>query len=139
MVCVSKSLDRLQIDTTRFEPRRDETRRRDVNRDETKREFRSADSLIRVCVSKSLTRLQIDANRSTRTETNRIETKLNETNYPNETYRRKQMFIKMAKVKIEGLTPYSPSKHYDVPFLDGELPEAYDIRNWREHMHVEEN
>ena len=49
------------------------------------------------------------------------------------------MFIKMAKVKIEGLTPYSPSKHYDVPFLDGELPEAYDIRNWREHMHVEEN
>jgi hypothetical protein len=42
----------------------------------------------------------------------------------------------MAKIKIEGLTPYSQSRHHDEPFLDGELPDAYDLRTWRSHMHV---
>lgn len=42
-----------------------------------------------------------------------------------------------ATVTIEGISPYHQSKKYEVPKLAGENHEDYDLRNWREHLHVE--
>jgi hypothetical protein len=42
-------------------------------------------------------------------------------------------------LKLTGVSPYSQSRHYDVnevPKLDKEGNEAYDMRTWRNRMHV---
>jgi hypothetical protein len=47
--------------------------------------------------------------------------------------------ISTAVVKLEGVTPYSPSRNYtaEVPKLKDESPEAYDDRTWRNHAHID--
>lgn len=47
--------------------------------------------------------------------------------------------MKIARVTIEGVSPYSQSKHHNVDKLPRELPKAYEERTWRERMHVEED
>jgi len=46
--------------------------------------------------------------------------------------------MKKAVVKIQGVTPYSPSRHYsaEVPKLKDETADEYDARTWRTHAHV---
>lgn len=44
--------------------------------------------------------------------------------------------MKIAVATLESLTPYSQSRHYDVPKLDREIPKAYEERTWRERCHV---
>ena len=44
--------------------------------------------------------------------------------------------MKSAIVTIEGVSPYSQSKHYETPKLNKELPAAYEERTWRGRMHV---
>jgi hypothetical protein len=39
-------------------------------------------------------------------------------------------------VEIQGVTPYSQSKHYEVEKLQGEGNDDYYQRTWRNHMHV---
>lgn len=47
----------------------------------------------------------------------------------------------LAKVLLESVTPYSASRNYhnDVPKLSEESAEAYDVRTWRHHAHVNED
>ena len=42
-----------------------------------------------------------------------------------------------AFVKITGTAPYSQSHKHDEPKLEGEQPDAYDIRTWRSKMNTE--
>jgi hypothetical protein len=44
--------------------------------------------------------------------------------------------MKTAVVTLRSVSPYSQSKHYDVPKLDMEPPKKYEERTWRERMHV---
>lgn len=44
--------------------------------------------------------------------------------------------MKSAKVTIEGVSPYSQSKHYETPKLNKELHADYEERTWRGRMHV---
>jgi hypothetical protein len=46
--------------------------------------------------------------------------------------------MKKAIVHIQGVTPYSPSRHYmaEIPKLNDERPDEYDARTWRHHAHV---
>ena len=44
--------------------------------------------------------------------------------------------MRTAIVKMHSISPYSQSKHYDVPKLDKEIPKDYEARTWRERMHV---
>jgi len=43
-----------------------------------------------------------------------------------------------AKVKIEGLTPYSSSRHYVVDMLNKESKPDYEARTWRERLHYDD-
>jgi hypothetical protein len=45
--------------------------------------------------------------------------------------------MRVATIKIKGITPYSPSKAFTSEKKDKESPEAFDIRCWREHAHVD--
>jgi hypothetical protein len=47
--------------------------------------------------------------------------------------------ISTAIVKLEGVTPYSPSRNYaaEVPKLKDESHDAYDERTWRHHAHID--
>lgn len=50
--------------------------------------------------------------------------------------------MKIAKVKIIGASPYSASKKFekdDVPMLEKEGADAYELRTWREKMTVDES
>ena len=47
--------------------------------------------------------------------------------------------MKIARVTIEGVSPYSQSRHYTVDDLPRELPKAKEERTWRERMHVNED
>ena len=44
--------------------------------------------------------------------------------------------MRVATIKIRGITPYSPSKAFTSEKKDKESPEQFDIRCWREHAHV---
>ncbi len=47
--------------------------------------------------------------------------------------------MKKAVIKVQGVTPYSPSRHYsaEVPKLKDEQPDQYDARTWRNHAHTD--
>lgn len=50
--------------------------------------------------------------------------------------------MKIATAQIEGVSPYSQSKHYDkveIPALQGENNRDYETRTWRERLHVTED
>lgn len=50
--------------------------------------------------------------------------------------------MKIATAQIEGVSPYSQSKHYDkveIPALQGENARDYESRTWRERLHVTED
>ena len=44
--------------------------------------------------------------------------------------------MKVASVKLKSVSPYSQSKHYDVPKLEKENAKDYEARTWRERLHV---
>lgn len=49
--------------------------------------------------------------------------------------------MQVYQTRLKGTTPYSQSKHYselDVPKLEKESPDAYDLRTWRNRMHVKD-
>lgn len=46
--------------------------------------------------------------------------------------------MKAAKVTLKSITPYSQSKHYDVPKLEKEQAKDYEARTWRERLHYVE-
>lgn len=37
---------------------------------------------------------------------------------------------------IESISPYCQSRYHGEPGLEGETPDAYDVRTWRHHLHV---
>jgi hypothetical protein len=44
--------------------------------------------------------------------------------------------MKTAVVLLEGMSPYSQSKFYQTEKLDKESPADYELRTWRDRMHV---
>jgi hypothetical protein len=42
----------------------------------------------------------------------------------------------IATVELEGISPYSQSKHHTTAKKERELPKDYEERTWRERMHV---
>ena len=48
------------------------------------------------------------------------------------------MAIRVATVSLSGITPYSPSKHYEVEKIGRETHKDYETRTWRERIHVDE-
>lgn len=42
-----------------------------------------------------------------------------------------------ARCTLESTSPYCQSRYHGEPHLEGETGEAYDIRTWRYHLHVE--
>jgi len=42
----------------------------------------------------------------------------------------------IAIAELEGISPYSQSKHHITPKKDRELPKDYEERTWRERLHV---
>ena len=46
------------------------------------------------------------------------------------------MKASIATVTIEGISPLSQSRQHDEPKLEGETPDLYDIRTWREKLNV---
>ena len=46
--------------------------------------------------------------------------------------------MKTATARLVSVSPYSQSKHYDVPSLDKEGRDAYERRTWRERCHADE-
>jgi hypothetical protein len=47
------------------------------------------------------------------------------------------MDFTQARVTIRGTAPYSQSHKHDEPKLEGEQPDAYDLRTWRSKMNTE--
>jgi hypothetical protein len=47
------------------------------------------------------------------------------------------MSIRTLTAVLEGLSPYSQSRHHSAPFLEGENHEAHNRRTWREHAHYD--
>ena len=45
--------------------------------------------------------------------------------------------MRVATIKIKGITPYSPSKAFTSEHREKESPEQFDIRCWKEHAHVD--
>ena len=46
--------------------------------------------------------------------------------------------MKTATVTLESISPYSQSRHYQAEKLPKELAKDYEVRTWRERMHVTE-
>ncbi len=44
--------------------------------------------------------------------------------------------ITIATVSLESMASYSQSRKHGLPMRKGELPEAYEMRTWRDHMSV---
>src|SRR5262245_66011200 len=42
----------------------------------------------------------------------------------------------IATAELEGISPYSQSKHHITPKKERELPKDYEERTWRERLHV---
>lgn len=47
--------------------------------------------------------------------------------------------MKQAIVKLQGVSPYSQSKHYQTEKLSKELHKDYEARTWRDRMHSTED
>ena len=50
--------------------------------------------------------------------------------------------MKIATAQIQGVSPYSQSKHYskeEVPELQGENPRDYESRTWRHRLHINDD
>lgn len=47
--------------------------------------------------------------------------------------------MKIATAKLKSVSPYSQSRHYDVPKLNKEIMKDYEKRTWRERLHVNDN
>jgi hypothetical protein len=47
--------------------------------------------------------------------------------------------MKTYLAKITGISPYSQSRHHETEHLDKEASDAYELRTWRERMHVDEH
>lgn len=47
--------------------------------------------------------------------------------------------MRTAICTLESVSPYSQSRHYDVPKLPKELAKDYEARTWRERCHVNED
>lgn len=47
--------------------------------------------------------------------------------------------MKAAIAQIEGVASYSQSRYHDTPKLNKELPADYEIRTWRERLHVNDD
>jgi hypothetical protein len=47
--------------------------------------------------------------------------------------------ITTATISLESMAPYSQSRKHDLPKLKGELPDAYELRTWRDHLTVKDN
>lgn len=45
--------------------------------------------------------------------------------------------MKTVVATLESISPYSQSRHYDVPRLERELGKDYEVRTWRHRMHVD--
>lgn len=48
----------------------------------------------------------------------------------------KEMTLKIFTVKVRGLAPYSGSRAHESPKLPRETPDVYEVRTWRQKMHV---
>jgi len=46
--------------------------------------------------------------------------------------------VTIATVSLESMAPYSQSRKHDLPTLKGELPAAYELRTWRDHLSVKD-
>ena len=44
--------------------------------------------------------------------------------------------MKIARVKLASVSPYSQSRKHNAPHLDKESHHAHEERTWREHLHV---
>lgn len=44
--------------------------------------------------------------------------------------------MRIVKVDLKSMSPYSQSRYHNAPKLERELPDAYERRTWRERMHV---
>lgn len=47
--------------------------------------------------------------------------------------------MKIAIATLESISPYSQSRHHETPKLERELPHDYEVRTWRERLHVDDN
>lgn len=47
--------------------------------------------------------------------------------------------MKKVVAKLSSISPYSQSRHYEVPKLEREIPRDYEERTWRERMHVDKD
>jgi hypothetical protein len=43
----------------------------------------------------------------------------------------------VARCTIEGVSPLCQSRYHGEPHLEGESDDAYDMRTWRKHLHIE--
>jgi hypothetical protein len=46
--------------------------------------------------------------------------------------------MKVYEAQLEGISPYSQSRHYAIDKLEKEQADAYERRTWRHRMHVDE-
>lgn len=46
--------------------------------------------------------------------------------------------MKTVTASLKSVSPYSQSRHYDVPKLEREQPKDYEARTWRERMHADD-
>lgn len=47
--------------------------------------------------------------------------------------------MKIAKVRLKSISPYSQSRHYEAEKLPKELAKDYESRTWRERLHVNDD
>jgi hypothetical protein len=47
--------------------------------------------------------------------------------------------MKQASVRLQSISPYSQSRHYEEPKRDGEGHRDYEARTWRERLHANAN
>ncbi len=45
--------------------------------------------------------------------------------------------MRIAKVKLRGISNYSQSKHHETPKLDKEIPKDYEERTWRNRLNID--
>lgn len=46
--------------------------------------------------------------------------------------------MRVAVAELESVSPYGPSRYYQTPKLDKEIPKDYEARTWRDRCHVNE-
>jgi hypothetical protein len=45
--------------------------------------------------------------------------------------------MRTVTITLKSLSPYAQSRYHNLPKLDGELPDAYEERTWKEKAHVD--